>query len=184
MQYCEDIAHDPGSKIPAVWRMAEYTNPRGSNGDNPAAVAVSYFNACAACAEYWMGQSWVNVKRVAPVVQEERQQGERHRALIPLRSKSDRKRDMIPLRRRELVPMGGFSFQREYVEHGLFEIITQQGDWVFRVTVNGWANAVRNLTQFAQDCGDEMAVRIGILNVCRTGYGQVGDMNLRLSPIG
>lgn len=155
MKLCEDIVHEGERAKPAKWEMAEYV----SDSSVPEGFRVSRFNACDKCAQYWLSQSWVNVRRVGPVKQE-RKHG------VTLLSK------------------GAFTFHADYVNHARFELRVVEGDSVFRTEVKAWDNAVRNLREFIRECGDPAAVQRAMVDVYRTGYGSVGTVNVRLTPIG
>ncbi|MGN7135778.1 hypothetical protein [Streptomyces pseudogriseolus] len=160
MELCEDVIHLNSQAAPARWVMAEYVAPAnvGSRGIAPvSAVDVAEFNACDSCARWWESQSWVNARRVRPIIQE---------------------------RERRTIRLEAYSFHAEFKAHKRFELVIMTGNHVFRTEVVRWGNTLRNAREFLRDCGATHDVNRAMVNIYKTGYANVGKTNIRVIPVG
>ncbi|MEU6704695.1 hypothetical protein [Streptomyces wuyuanensis] len=86
-------------------------------------------------------------------------------------------------RERGSIPLPGFSFHRENVNHDVFRLNIVDGETNYETTVRAWGNAVDAVRAFTACIGDRAAVKAAVRDIHRTGYASVGGMNIRLTPI-
>ncbi len=86
-------------------------------------------------------------------------------------------------RERKLIPVGSYSFHREYSEHDVFEVSITDVLGTFRYRVRAWGNMVDSVHAFTSSIAHVGMCQRAKRDIFRTGYTLVHSYNVRVTPV-
>ncbi|MFE9442466.1 hypothetical protein ACFYO2_26470 [Streptomyces sp. NPDC006602] len=86
-------------------------------------------------------------------------------------------------RERGLIPVGSYSFHREYANHDVFEVSVTDAAGTFRYEVRAWGNMIRSVEAFTSSIAHVGICQRAKVDIYRTGYALVNGYNVRVTPL-
>ncbi|WP_416972511.1 hypothetical protein [Streptomyces sp. 4F14] len=86
-------------------------------------------------------------------------------------------------RERGTIPVGSYSFHREYRDHPGFLVSVKDSDGVFGAKVPAWGNMIDFIGNLMIPFADPRTVQRVKRDIFMTGYAGVADINIRVTPL-
>jgi hypothetical protein len=86
-------------------------------------------------------------------------------------------------RERRIIPLSAFSFHRENIDHGLFQVSITDKSGPFVYEVRTWGNMIRTVEAFTSSIAHVGMAQRTKVDIYRTGYALVNGFNVRVTPL-
>lgn len=86
-------------------------------------------------------------------------------------------------RERGTIPLGRYSFHREYSNHDVFEVSITDSAGTFRYLVRAWGNMVDSVHAFTTSIAHVGMCQRAKRDIFMTGYAMVSGFNVRVTPV-